>query len=61
MVLAAFAVVLALVVRSGFFTHHAPAAQTPLAFLDSGSVEILRADFNRRADEVRIIVLLSPT
>ena len=61
MVLAACAVFLASFVANRFFTHNAPAAQTPLAFLDQASLETLRADFNRRADEVRIIVLLSPT
>jgi basic membrane lipoprotein Med (substrate-binding protein (PBP1-ABC) superfamily) len=61
MVLAVCAVFLAIFLASGFFTHNAPAAQAPLAFLDPGSLDTLRADFNRRADEVRIIVLLSPT
>ena len=59
--IAALAVFLALGVQRRFFTHNAPAVQTPLAFLDQASLETLRADFNRRPDEVRIIVLLSPT
>lgn len=61
MVLAAVAVFLALFVPSRFFTHNVPASQPPLGLLDAGSLDTLRADFNRAADEVRIIVLLSPT
>ena len=60
-VLAALAVCVALVVLPRFVTHNAPATQPPLGFLDAGSLETLRADFNRAANEVRIVVLLSPT
>ena len=60
-VLAALAVFLALGVQQRFFTHNSPAAQPRLAFFDAGSLDTLRADFNRAAGEVRIIVLLSPT
>jgi hypothetical protein len=38
-----------------------PAGQPPLAVLDAASFETLRADFNAHADQVRIVVLLSPT
>jgi hypothetical protein len=44
-----------------FATHHAPAGQPPLAYLDSGSLAALKDDFNRAANETRIIVLLAPT
>lgn len=59
--LAALALLLAIFVLPQFFTHNVPAAQPPLAFLDHGSLDTLRADFNRAANEVRLIVLLSPT
>jgi hypothetical protein len=39
----------------------APAGQPPLATLDDAALERVRADFNRYADETRVIVLLSPT
>jgi hypothetical protein len=42
-------------------THNAPPGQPPLANLDAGSLDMLRADFNRAAGEARIIVLLAPT
>jgi hypothetical protein len=38
-----------------------PPGQAPLLTLNASAVETLRADFNRDADAVRIIVLLSPT
>ena len=38
-----------------------PAGQPPLAVLSTTSFETLRADFNAHADQVRIVVLLSPT
>ena len=60
MVLAAL-VCLALVFLPRFFTHNTPAPQPPLGFLNAASLETLRADFNRAADAVRIVVLLSPT
>jgi hypothetical protein len=44
-----------------FGTRHVPAGQPPLATLDAGSLAALRDDFNRRAGETRIIILLSPT
>ena len=42
-------------------THDAPSGQRPLAYLDSGSLAMLKADFNRAENETRIIVLLAPT
>jgi hypothetical protein len=44
-----------------FATHETPAGQLALATLDAGSIATLKGDFNRAADETRIIVLLSPT
>jgi hypothetical protein len=61
MMLAALAVFLALGVQQRFFTHNSPADQPRLGFIDGGSLEALRTDFNRAAGEVRIILLLSPT
>jgi hypothetical protein len=42
-------------------THNVPAGQPSLATLNGGSVEDLRAEFNRRSSEVRLVLLLSPT
>lgn len=39
----------------------APAGQPPVVTLDSTSLEALRTDFNRDANQPRVIVLLSPT
>jgi hypothetical protein len=44
-----------------FATHDTPAGQPPLAYLDLSSLVALKADFNRAADETRLIVLLAPT
>ena len=55
------AVVLVALAQRQFGTHHAPVGQPLLARLDAGSLDTLRADFNRGAGEARIIVLLSPT
>ena len=40
---------------------YTPAGQPPLATLSAASLETLRTEFNRHADKVRIVVLLSPT
>ena len=42
-------------------THNVPAGQPSLATLTAGSVEDLRAEFNRRSSEIRLVLLLSPT
>jgi hypothetical protein len=55
------AVVLLTLAQRQLGRHDAPAGQPLLAHLDAGSLDTLRADFNRAADEARIIVLLSPT
>ena len=39
----------------------APGGQPPLLMIDSGTLEGLKAEFNRNANETRLIVLLSPT
>ena len=39
----------------------APVGQPPIVTVDATSLEGLRADFNRYANETRLIVLLSPT
>jgi hypothetical protein len=56
--LAAIPVVTGLIGLAG---HQAPAGQSPLADLTSDSVVPLKAEFNRSADGVRIVLLLSPT
>jgi len=38
-----------------------PRGQPPLVRLDAGSIEGLREQFNRSADRVRVLALLSPT
>lgn len=58
------AVVVAAVVATAIYllvAQRAPAGQPPLAMLDAGSMSALRADFNAAADQIRVIVLLSPT
>jgi hypothetical protein len=54
-------VVLAVIARYYFAGHQVPAGQAPLAELTSNSLDSLKADFNRFADGVRIVLLLSPT
>jgi hypothetical protein len=39
---------------------HAPAGQPPLIEIDSRAT-VLRQEFNRSSDRVRVILLLSPT
>jgi hypothetical protein len=39
----------------------APAGQPALVTIASGMLEGLKAEFNRNANETRLIVLLSPT
>ena len=55
------AVVLAVIARYHFAGHQVPAGQAPLAELTINSLNSLKADFNRSADRVRIVLLLSPT
>jgi hypothetical protein len=44
-----------------FAPSEAPAGQPALVTIDAGALEGLRADFNRHANETRLIILLSPT
>jgi hypothetical protein len=53
--------VLAVRARYYFSGHQVPAGQPPLGELNDVSVGSLKAEFNRSADAVRIILLLSPT
>jgi hypothetical protein len=55
------AAVIALAVRYYFAGHQVPAGQSPLADLTTASLDSLRADFNRTPDQLRMILLLSPT
>jgi hypothetical protein len=54
-------VVLAAIARYVFASHRVPAGQPALAELTSDSLGSLKADFNRSADGLRIVLLLSPT
>jgi len=58
---AGLALGLVVAVRSGLFSHDAPAGQPPLAEMDTRSMEALQAEFNRAKDEYRVIALFSPT
>ena len=44
-----------------FAPGEAPVGQPPLVTIDAVALEGLRAEFNRHANETRVIVLLSPT
>ena len=44
-----------------FAPGEAPAGQPPLVTIHAEALEELRADFNRYANETRLIILLSPT
>jgi hypothetical protein len=54
-------VVLGVFARYYFVDHRVPAGQAPLAELTIESLGSLKADFNRSADGLRIVLLLSPT
>ena len=41
--------------------HRPPAGQPPLADLTATGLPAFQEEFNRHADEVRVILLLSPT
>jgi hypothetical protein len=61
LLVAAVVLVVALAVRYHFTGHQVPAGQPPLADLTTASLNSLRGDFNRASDQIRIILLLSPT
>ena len=54
-------VVLALIALYYLAGHRVPAGQPPLTELTRDSLDSLKADFNRSADGVRVVLLLSPT
>ena len=54
-------VVLALGARLYLTGHQTPAGQPSMVYLTDHSLDSLKADFNRSADGIRIILLLSPT
>lgn len=56
-----FVVVLVLGARLYLAGHQTPAGQPPMMDLTGNSLDSLKADFNRSADGIRIILLLSPT
>jgi hypothetical protein len=47
--------------RQQFGTHNTPPGQPALAHISGDSIDALRVDFNKAADAVRLVVLLSPT
>jgi hypothetical protein len=55
------AVALILAARQYFSSHRTSAGQATLGELTSSSLDSLKAKFNRSADGVRIVLLLSPT
>ena len=60
-ILASIAVLAAALLWYLYAPRHVPVGQPPLATIANGSLEALRADFNRDTGRVRIILLLSPT
>lgn len=42
-------------------TGHAPTGQSSLVELNGSTLSALQAEFNRTSDELRVILLLSPT
>ena len=61
LILAPLVVISLAIAWYGLVGRHAPAGQPALATLDGTSLATLRSDFNRDADKIRVIVLLSPT
>jgi hypothetical protein len=59
--LASATIVLLVVARFYLGGHQVPAGQPPLGDLISGPLDTLKSDFNRNSDQVRVILLLSPT
>jgi hypothetical protein len=55
------AIVLALAVCYYFAGHQVPAGQALLVNLTKDSLTVLKGEFNSTPDDVRIILLLSPT
>jgi hypothetical protein len=61
MLVVAAAIVLLFAMLYYFTGHQAPPRQPPLTDLASTSLDSLRRDFNRKPEQVRVILLLSPT
>ena len=61
MIIVACVVAVAVAVLYQLFGHQVPAGQPSLGELTSDSLDSLKADFNASADDVRIVLLLSPT
>jgi hypothetical protein len=60
-VVVALVVVLVATIWYAFAGHEAPAGQPPLAELSATTLQDLQKEFNQHADEMRVILLLSPT
>ena len=63
--LAALAVIIALALAlAGWYSwgpRHSPAGQPPLTALTSANFEVIRQAFNGASDQVRLVLLFSPT
>jgi hypothetical protein len=61
--LSVIAVGLAVALGSLYFSRKgdAPSSQPPIVEMDSAALSALQAEFNRTADSLRVILLLSPT
>jgi len=61
--LIALAAVVVVVLGGIYFgrTGHAPANQPPLVEMNGPTLSALQAEFNRTSNELRVILLLSPT
>lgn len=57
----AAAIVLSVIGRYFLGGHRVPAGQPPLAELTRASIDSLKSEFNRTPDQLRIVLLLSPT
>jgi hypothetical protein len=58
-----FAAVLVVTLGSIYFTRtgHVPPSQPPLVQVNGSMLSVLRSEFNRTSDKLRVILLLSPT
>ena len=57
------AAVVVVILGAVYFTRtgHAPTGQSSLVELNGSTLSALQAEFNRKSDELRVILLLSPT
>ena len=58
-----FAAAVMVILGAVYFTRtgHAPTGQSSLVELNGSTLSALQAEFNRTSDELRVILLLSPT